>query len=111
MSDNHHAIGFAYGPRGADPTARLREHLLALLRLGEADLEDFTALAWHEEPHINGGYPAFAPGQLTRHSPALRTHHQRVHFAGADRSTWPGTMEGAVTDGTRVATRIRARLT
>lgn len=111
MSDSHHAIGFAYGPHSAAPTARLREHLLARLRLGETDLEGFTYLAWHEEPHINGGYPAFAPGQVTRHGPGLRTNHQHVHFAGADRSTWPGTMEGAVMDGIRVATRIRACLT
>ena len=49
---------------------------------------------------------AFAPGQLTRHGPALRASHGRVHFAGADRSVWPGTMEGAVADGERVAARL-----
>ncbi|WP_165498632.1 flavin monoamine oxidase family protein [Streptomonospora litoralis] len=111
MADTHHAVGFAYGTDTALPTPRLRDHLMAVLGLdGGALAPEAIALAWHEEPHIGGGYPAFAPGQLTRHGPALRAGHDRVHFAGADRSTWPGTMEGAVRDGERVAAEIRTRL-
>ncbi len=111
MADDHHAVGLAYGADTALPTPRLRDHLTAVLGLdGSALASEAIAQAWHEEPYIGGGYPAFAPGQLTRHGPALRAGHDRVHFAGADRSTWPGTMEGAVRDGERVAAEIRTRL-
>ncbi len=111
MAGDHHAVGFAYGSDTALPTSHLRDHLAAVLGLNANALaRGSIAHAWHEEPYICGGYPAFAPGQLTRHGPALRAGHHRVHFAGADRSTWPGTMEGAVRDGDRVASEIRTRL-
>ncbi|GAA1439195.1 FAD-dependent oxidoreductase [Nocardiopsis tropica] len=89
---------------------RLRAHLLALLGLHEEDADGFAAQAWHDERHIGGGYPVFSPDQPTRHGPSLRADHGRVHFADADRSTWPGTTEGAVRDGNRVASEILTRL-
>ncbi|WP_311543052.1 flavin monoamine oxidase family protein [Streptomonospora wellingtoniae] len=111
MADDQHAVGFAYGSDTALPTWHLRDRLATVLGLdADAMAPDGIAHAWHEEPYIGGGYPAFAPGQLTRHGPALRTALDRVHFAGADRGTWPGTMEGAVRDGDRVAAEIGTRL-
>lgn len=100
------ALGFAYGDDSDLPANQLRAHLLGTLGLRHRDVDGFVAQRWRHEPHARGGYPAFSPGQLTHHGPALRTSHGRIHFAGGDRSTWPGTMEGAVRDGNRLAEHL-----
>ena len=103
----NYALGFAYNDDAALPAKQLRGHLLDTLQLTNDHIAGIVAHPWGEQPYAQGGYPAFAPGQLTRHGPALRAHHRLIHFAGADRSTWPGTMEGAVRDGHRVANEIQ----
>jgi monoamine oxidase len=62
-------------------------------------------------PHIPGCDVAFALGQLTRHGPFLRQRHGRVQFAGAERSTWPNNMEGAVESGTRILQQLIGSIT
>lgn len=104
--DPYHALSFAYEQNADLPRDRLKARLLDIVDLAENGVEDFITHPWQEQPYAKGGYVAFAPGQLTRHGPALRSGHGLVHFAGADRSIWPGTMEGAVADGQRIATRL-----
>jgi monoamine oxidase len=65
---------------------------------------------WSAEPLTGGTYLVFKPGELTRHGPHLRAAHGRIYFAGADRSSWPDNMEGAVESGIDVARRVLVSL-
>lgn len=65
---------------------------------------------WVDEPFIGGTYVAFEPGQLTRHGPDLGRSHGRIEFAGAERSSWPNNMEGAVESGVLAAERVAEAL-
>jgi len=65
-----------------------------------------AAVDWNAEPFAGGTHVAFRPGQVTRHAAALRQQHGLVHFAGAERSQWPDSMEGAVESGVTVAERL-----
>ena len=69
-----------------------------------------AAVHWGRERFAGGTYVAFSPGQLVRHGPHLRRPHGRVHFGGAERSSWPDQMEGAVESGTEAARRVLADL-
>lgn len=64
--------------------------------------------AWAEERFTGGTYVVFGRGQLTRFGPLLRKPHGRVHFAGAERSSWPDFMEGAIESGSRAARDVLA---
>jgi monoamine oxidase len=74
--------------------------------LQPGQLHTSTIYRWSEHPYLPGCDVGFAPGQLTRHGPQLRRSHGVVHFAGAERSSWPNNMEGAVESGSQVAQRI-----
>ena len=74
------------------------------------DLE-IASQDWTDEPYTRGSYVNFKPGQLTRFGPHLRRSHGRVHFAAAERSSWPTFMEGALESGRRAATAVMAELT
>jgi monoamine oxidase len=65
-------------------------------------------VAWPDEPFTTGSYMNFAPGQLTRFGRHLRRPHGRVHFAAAERSSWPIFMEGAIESGSRAAAEVLA---
>jgi monoamine oxidase len=86
----------------------LLDRLASTLGLTSAEIDARTSHAWQDQPFAAGGYVAFAPGQLTRHGPALRPQLRRIHLGGADRSTWPGTMEGALRDAERLTHAIRS---
>ena len=68
------------------------------------------AVDWGKERFFGGTYAAFAPGQLVRHGPHLQDTHGVVHFAGAERSSWPNQMEGALESGASVARRVLVKL-
>jgi monoamine oxidase len=72
------------------------------------DALESETLAWPDEPLSTGSYVNFAPGQLTRLGPHLRRSHGRVHFAAAERSSWPIFMEGAIESGSRAAAEVLA---
>lgn len=65
---------------------------------------------WTETTASGGSYIVFAPGQLARFGPQLRRPHGRVFFAGAERSSWPNSMEGALESGEEVAQTVLAYL-
>lgn len=101
-----HGTGFAYGPDADLPTELLVDRLLSRLELSAP--QPHHVEAWHRDPFTGGGYVAHPPGFLTRYGPVLRASAGRVHLAGGDRSSWPGTLEGAVEDGHRVACEVLA---
>ncbi|WP_170160529.1 flavin monoamine oxidase family protein [Prauserella muralis] len=89
--------------------AELTARLAAAFGLEKSDLAEVRATAWTEQPYIGGSYLACAPGQLTRHGPALAAGDtRRLRFAGADHSAWPNSMEGAVGSGEAAAEKLVA---
>ena len=61
---------------------------------------------WGSNPYSKGTYIVFKPGQLTSYGPLLQTPHNRIFFAGAERSSWVNNMEGAAESGEQVADQI-----
>jgi monoamine oxidase len=98
-------VGYrVYAPWNAavkDPAAALAEDF-------GLSPDDISAIVvdWNEEPYARGSYVAFAPGQITRHGPYLRDRHGLVSFAGAERSSMPQQMEGAIESGSHVAEEV-----
>ncbi len=76
----------------------------------DPDQINATFFQWSQEQFAGGSYVAFAPGQITRHGPHLRRAHGLVHFAGAERSSMPQQMEGAVESGTLVGAEVGRQL-
>jgi monoamine oxidase len=87
--------------------AELTQEVARACAIPPAGLECET-LAWTAEPRSTGSYVNFSPGQLTRFGPHLRRAHGRVHFAAAERSSWPIFMEGAIESGSRAAAEVLA---
>lgn len=82
----------------------LAADLAAAFGLTPDPLTDPAVTGWTHQPHIGGSYLVHAPGQLTGHRPALNAGHRtRVRFAGADFSSWPNSMEGAIQSGQTAA--------
>jgi monoamine oxidase len=67
-------------------------------------------MRWSHRSHIPGGDLGFRPGQLTTLAPLLGEPHGLVALGGAERSSWPNNMEGAVSSGLRTAARTAASL-
>jgi monoamine oxidase len=101
--------GFALSePRASD--ADLRADLAAAYHADPAELGDVLVFRWDGHPTVGGCDIGFAPGQLTRLGPRLAQPHGRVFFAGAERSSWPNNMEGAVESGLAAADRVAQAL-
>lgn len=98
--------GFAAPPEDRLPDRTLIESLAGAFQIPTADLQATTVYRWRDHPHIPGCDVAFAPGELTRMGDALRRSHGRVHFAAAERSSWPNNMEGALESGYAAARAI-----
>ncbi len=111
LRDGARAEGFASGPNAEAVEPDLAADLRRLLGLDAADVRATALHRWAADPLADGAYPVFRPGQLTTYGPQLRTSHGRIHFAGADRSIWPGTIEGAVRDAQRAAHALLAQTT
>lgn len=98
--------GFTPPADAERPTEELVDDLAALFNVRVAELGSPTIYRWSERTHIPGCDIGFAPGQLTRHGPHLTQAHGALHFAGAERSSWPNNMEGAVESGARAAREV-----
>lgn len=90
--------------------ADLRADLAEAYQTSAGELRDVVVFRWDNHPSIGGCDVGFAPGQLTRFGPRLTQPHGRVFFAGAERSSWPNNMEGAVESGVATADRVAAAL-
>lgn len=64
-----------------------------------------TVVRWADEQHIGGCDAVFAPGEVCALGPLMDRPHGLLEFAGAERSSWPDNMEGAVRSGERAARR------
>lgn len=96
--------GFAPGPAlEGVPEQALHADLAGAFHVDPGRLRHVRTFRWAEQEHIRACDPAFAPGEVCRLGPALRSSHGRVRFAGAERSSWPNNMEGAVRSGLRAA--------
>lgn len=93
--------GFAPPPSDDVPDEALHADLARTFHVAPRDLRSPTVFRWANEPHIPGCDIAFAPGELSRYGPVLARPHGRLHFAGAERSSWPNNMEGALESGER----------
>lgn len=81
----------------------LIDELARLFDTDSATLRAATVYRWSQHRYIPACDIGFAPGQLRRHGPHLTRSHGRVHFAGAERGSWPNNMEGAVESGVNAA--------
>lgn len=95
--------GFAPSPGEKLSDEDLQADLTRAFNVRAGDLRSPTVFRWADEPYIPGCDIAFAPGQLSRYGPVLARPHGRLHFAGAERSSWPNNMEGALESGERAA--------
>ena len=102
--------GLAYGGSADRPEEELVADLARAFGTAPGNLEAAEAVRWGRERFSGGTYVAFEPGQIVRHGPNLKRPHGQVHFAGAERSSWPDQMEGAVESGTETARRVLAEL-
>lgn len=95
--------GFALPGRDGTPDADLIADLAACFSVPPAGLRDTVVFRWSEHPSVGGCDIGFAPGQLTSLAPNLHAGHGPIRFAGAERSSWPNNMEGAVESGYHAA--------
>jgi monoamine oxidase len=112
-------MGFVGGTQWRAYRNRPAERRAAVLRnfaivIGDQALTpiDYFEQDWTAEQWSLGG-PTAVPGTGTTldFGAAIRTPFGRVHWAGAETSTyWNGFMDGAVRSGERVATELRAVL-
>lgn len=98
--------GFAPPPSDLLPAEALVADLARAFRVAPGDLRSVTVFRWAEEEYIPGCDVAFAPGEVCRYGPALARPYGRLHFAGAERSSWPNNMEGALESGERAAREV-----
>lgn len=102
--------GIAYGESADRPEEEMVADLSGAFGVPLAEVGAAEALDWGRERFAGGTYVAFKPGQIVRHGPHLRRSHDRIHFAGAERSSWPQFMEGAVESGEEAARRVLGEL-
>lgn len=106
---NGGAKGVFLDPEASEDPGALVEDLSRAFGFDSLGVEA-DVVRWAGEPFIGGTYVVFEPGQLARHGPHLRRPHGRIHFAAAERSSWPDSMEGAVESGTLAAEHVAAAL-
>lgn len=98
-------------PAGADATDdALVADLASAFDVRPDQLRSATVVRWTDEPHIGGCDAVFAPGEVCALGPLLARPHGLLEFAGAERSSWPDNMEGAVRSGERAAHRTLTAL-
>lgn len=102
--------GIARGEGANCPIEDLLADLARSFGAAPDTLGTAEAAHWDQEQFSGGTYIAFSPGQLVRHGPHLRRPHGAIHFAGAERSSWPDQMEGAVESGIQTARRVLTEL-
>ena len=61
---------------------------------------------WQRDPHTQGAYALYRPGQWFGIRPVLQRPHGKVLFAGEHLADWQGFMEGAVVTGEEAAMKL-----
>lgn len=100
--------GFALpNVEGRDAQA-LAEDLCRGFGVDPHTIERIEVISWPQDHLTWGTYAHLAPGRFTEFRRSLPHRHRRVCFAGAERSSWPIYMEGAVESGELVARFLTA---
>lgn len=89
----------------ADEATRIAA-LAESFEVDPAKLEAPQVMDWAQDPWVEGCDIAFSPGQIRALGPELRRHAGRLYFAGAERSSWPNNLEGAVQSGQHAAAQL-----
>ena len=101
-----------YGFAGADSakldTRTLVEDLCCGFDVDPQTVEHIKVVAWLQDQFTRGTYAYLPPGRFIAFRRSLPHRHGHVHFAGAERSSWPIYMEGAVESGENAADSIIA---
>jgi monoamine oxidase len=71
-------------------------------------VEHVEVVAWPLDHFTGGTYAHLSPGRFDQFRQSLPHQHRRAFFAGAERSTWPIFMEGAVESGEVAAQSVMA---
>ncbi len=98
--------GFAIPPHDSQPPDLLIADLAAAFDAQPDELAGLIMKRWDADPWIIGCDVAFRPGQLSRLGPLLQAPWKRIAFAGAERSSWPNNLEGALESGERAARQL-----
>lgn len=91
-------------------TDALAEDLAQSFGTPRGELRGVTVCRWEDEPYIPGCDVGFCPGEICRIGPTLRPDRGSILVAGAERSAWPNSMEGALESGQRAAADVLAEL-
>ena len=86
--------------------AELVSELGAAFDIEPEHLDRSLVMDWSTDPGVRGCDIAFSPTQVCSHGPRLREPDGRLLFAGAERSSWPNNMEGALESGERAAREL-----
>ena len=89
---------------GAEAAARP----IDFARAAGADPRAVAGVRWSDERWTRGSYLILGPGHLTTWGGRLAEPHGRIHFAGAECSSLPSYMEGAVRAGEAAAEDLLA---
>jgi len=94
-------------------TERIENYLKELEKVYQGIRPSFIKsrfMDWPADPWVKASYSFPAPGQVTLQGPLMRKGLPKLHFAGEYTSyAFPGYMEGALSSGVAVATRIAER--
>ncbi|ETZ58822.1 flavin containing amine oxidoreductase family protein [Mycobacterium sp. MAC_080597_8934] len=100
--------GFASTTRDEPSSAVLIEDLCRAFGVDPDAVQRIELMAWSHDPFTRGTYVYLPPGRYACFRRSLPQNYQRVRFAGAERSSWPTWMEGAVESGEDAANAIIA---
>jgi monoamine oxidase len=95
--------GYAAANAGQLDSDTLAADLCRGFALDPQDVEHVEVVRWPQQRLTGGTVPHIAPRRFTEFRRSLPHSHARVHFAGAERSSWPIYMEGAVESGDQAA--------
>ena len=98
--------GFASTTLDEPTPAVLTEDLCHAFGVSPDDVQRVELMPWSRDPFTRGTYICIPPGQYGDHRRTLPQNHGRVRFAGAERSSWPTWMEGAVESGQEAADAV-----
>ncbi len=100
--------GFALSDAERLHADTLAEDLCRGFGVDPQTVEHVEVVSWPRDPLTGGTYAHLSPGRFDQFRRSLPHRHGRVHFAGAERSSWPIFMEGAVESGELAAQSLMA---
>ena len=100
--------GFALPNAEGLDAGTLAEDLCRGFGANPQTVEHIEVVSWPQDRLTRGTYAHLSPGRFTQFRRSLPHRLGRAHFAGAERSSWPIYMEGAVESGEHAARSVMA---